>query len=168
MSRFTESTVEDATLSWVNELQYALLHGAEIAPGEPAAERMSLAEAILPERLRAAMGALNRNVAADSLDEVFRRLTLLESPSLIVNNRTLHRLLVNGIAIECRREDGSIGAEIVRVIDFDDPDANDWVAVNQFTVIEGQRNRRPDVVIFVNGLPLGVIELKNAADADAN
>jgi len=167
MSRFTESTVEDATLSWVNELQYALLHGAEIAPGEPAAERMSLAEAILPERLRAAMGALNRNVAADSLDEVFRRLTLLESPSLIVNNRTLHRLLVNGIAIECRREDGSIGAEIVRVIDFDDPDANDWVAVNQFTVIEGQRNRRPDVVIFVNGLPLGVIELKNAADADA-
>ena len=73
-------------------------------------------------------------------------------------------MLVDGIAVECRRKDDSIGAEIVRLIDFDDPEANDWLAVNQFTVIEGQHNRRPDMVVFVNGLPLGVIELKNAAD----
>lgn len=125
--------------------------GPEVAPGEAATERASLGEAILPERLRAALGTLNPTVAAGSLDEVFRKLTLIESPSLIINNRSLHRLLVDGIAVECRREDCSVGAEIVRVIDFDDPDANDWVAVNQFTVIEGQRNRRPDVVIFVNG-----------------
>jgi type I restriction enzyme R subunit len=164
---FTESTVEAATLSWCGELGYSTLAGPEIAPEEPAAERASLGEAILRERLCAALGTLNPKVAADSLDEVFRRLTLIESPSLIVNNRLLHRLLVDGIAIESRREDGSIGAEIVRVVDFDDPDANDWVAVNQFTVIDGQRNRRPDVVIFVNGLPLGVVELKNAADEDA-
>ena len=75
---------------------------------------------------------------------------------------------MDGIAVECRRKDGSIGAEIVRLIDFDDPDANDWLVVNQFTVIEGQHNRRPDVVIFINGLPLGVIELKNAADENAD
>jgi type I restriction enzyme R subunit len=117
--------------------------------------------------LRAALEALNPHVAAESLDEVIRQLTLVESPSLTVNNRSLHRLLVDGIAVECRREDGSIGAEIVRVIDFENPEANDWASVNQFTLIEGQRNRRPDVVIFVNGLPLAVIELKNAADADA-
>jgi type I restriction enzyme R subunit len=166
-SSFTESVVEDAALLWLEDLRYSGLHGPEIAPGEPAAERASLGEAILPERLRAALGRLNPIVAAESLDEVFRKLTLTESPSLIVNNRSLHRLLVDGIAVEGRREDGSIGAEIVRVIDFEDPEANDWVTVNQFTVIEGQRNRRPDVVIFVNGLPLAVIELKNAADKDA-
>jgi len=167
MSTFSESTVEDATLSWLADLDYSERHGPEIAPGEPAVERASLSEAILPERLRSALGTLNPNVAEESLGEVFRKLTLIESRSLIVNNRSLHRLLVDGIVVECRREDGSIGAEIVRVIDFDSPDANDWLAVNQFTVIEGQRNRRPDVVVFVNGLPLGVVELKNAADADA-
>jgi type I restriction enzyme R subunit len=167
MARFTESTVEDAALSWLEELQHGVLHGPELVPGEPLAERASLDETILPERLRAALLTLNPKVAADSLDEVFRKLILTESPSLIVNNRSFHRLLVDGIAVECRREDGSLGAEIIRVIDFDDPDANDWVVVNQFTVIEGQRNRRPDVVIFVNGLPLAVVELKNAADQGA-
>ena len=77
-------------------------------------------------------------------------------------------MLVDGITVECRRKDDSIGAEIVRLMDFDDPEANDWLAVNQFTVIEGQHNRRPDMVLFVNGLPLGVIELKNAADEQAD
>ena len=84
--------------------------------------------------------------------------TVPQHPSLIANNRAFHRMLVDGIAVECRRKDDSIGAEIVRLIDFDDPDSNDWLAVNQFTVIEGQHNRRPDVVVFVNGMPLGVIE----------
>lgn len=167
VASFTESVVEEAALSWCGELGYSTLAGPQIAPEEPAAERASLGEAILPERLREALVRLNRNVATELLDEVFRNLTLAELPSLIVNNRSLHRLLVDGIAVECRRDDGSTGAEIVCVIDFEDPDANDWVAVNQFTVIEGQRNRRPDVVIFVNGLPLAVIELKNAADQDA-
>jgi type I restriction enzyme, R subunit len=165
--RFTENDVEDASLSWLDDLRYSVLPDLEIAPGEPAAERASLGEAILPERLHAALGRLNPNVAATSLDQVFRKLTLTESASLIVNNRSSHRQLVEGMAVECRREDGSTGAEIVRIIDFEDADANDWVAVNQFTVIEGQRNRRPDVVIFINGLPLAVIELKNAADEDA-
>src|SRR2546427_6368977 len=77
-------------------------------------------------------------------------------------------MLVDGIAVECRRKDDSIGAEIVRLMDFDDPEANDWLAVNQFTVIEGQHNRRPDVVVFINGLPLGLLELKNAADENAD
>jgi type I restriction enzyme R subunit len=167
MATFAESTVEDAALSWLDELDYSELHGPEIAPDEPAAERASLGDAVLPERLRAALRRLNPNVPQEALDEVFRKLTLADSPSLIANNCSLHSLLVDGIAVECRRDDDSIGAEIVRVIDFHDPDANDWVAVNQFTVIDGQRNRRPDVVIFVNGLPLAVIELKNAADKDA-
>jgi type I restriction enzyme R subunit len=167
LAKFSETTVEDAALLWLDELRYLGLHGPEIAPEEPAAERANLGEAILPKRLGAALGTLNPDVGAEALDEVFRKLTLTESASLIVNNRSLHRLLVDGIAVECRRDDGSVGAEIVRVIDFDNPEANDWVAVNQFTMIEGQRNRRPDVVIFVNGLPLGVVELKNGADKEA-
>jgi type I restriction enzyme R subunit len=165
--KFTENDVEDATLSWFEELRFSVLPGPQIAPGEPAAERASLTEPILQGRLAIALAALNSGVAAESLDEAFRTITTTESSSLIINNRSLHRLLVDGIAVECRRDDGSTGAEIVRVIDFDDPKANDWLAVNQFTVIEGQRNRRPDIVIFVNGLPLAVVELKNAADKDA-
>ena len=105
---------------------------------------------------------------AEALDEAFRKITIPQHPSLIASNRAFHRLLVDGIAVECRRKDGSIGAEIVRLIDFADADNNDWLVVNQFTVIEGQHNRRPDVVIFINGLPLGVIELKNAADENTD
>jgi len=163
-----ESHVEAAALSWFGELGYALLPGQAIAPGEPAAERASFGEAFLPERLRAALRQLNPKLPVEALDEAFRKITIAQHPALIVNNRAFHRLLVDGIAVECRRQDGSIGAEIVRLIDFADAENNDWLVVNQFTVIEGQINRRPDVVIFINGLPLGVIELKNAADENAD
>jgi type I restriction enzyme R subunit len=163
-SRFTESVVEDAALSWLGELEYSVLHGPEIAPGELAAERAGFGETVLAERLRAALRKLNPTLPAEALEEAFRKVTA----SLIANNRAFHRMLVDGITVECRRKDESIGAEIVRLIDFDDPDANDWLAVNQFTVIEGQHNRRPDTVVFINGLPLGVIELKNAADENAD
>ena len=165
---FSESTVEDAALGWFGDLDYAVLHGPEIAPGEAAAERNSFNEAFLPERLRAALRKLNPKLPAEALEDAFRKITLPQHPSLIANNRAFHRMLVDGIAVESRRKDGSIGAEIVRLIDFADADNNDWLVVNQFTVIEGQHNRRPDVVIFINGLLLGIIELKNAADENAD
>lgn len=163
-ANLVESDVELASLDWLQQLGYATIFGPHIAPTEPSAERTSYGEAVLPERLRAALRKLNTSLPEEALDEAFRKVTVLQHPSLIANNRAFHRMLVDGIAVECRRKDDSIGGEIVRMIDFDDPAANDWLAVNQFTVIEGQHNRRPDVVIFVNGLPLGVIELKNAAD----
>ncbi len=87
--------------------------------------------------------------------------------SLVERNRAVHRMLVKGVAVEYRRQDGSIAGDQARVIDFDNPDNNDWLAVNQFTVAEGQHTRRPDIVLFVNGLPLAVIELKNPADENA-
>jgi type I restriction enzyme R subunit len=167
-SKFTESVVEDAALRWFGELQYSVLHGPEIAPGELAAERAGFSETVLVQRLRSALRKLNPLLPQDALDEAFRKVTVPQHPSLIANNRAFHRMLVDGIAVECRRKDDSIGAEIVRLIDFDNPEANDWLAANQFTVIESQHNRRPDVVVFVNGLPLGVIELKNAADENAD
>ena len=162
-----ESTVEDAALNWFGELGYTLLHGQDIAPGEMAAERTSFGEAFLPSRLIAALRKLNPKLPAEALDDAYRKITIPTGPNLIAQNRAFHRLLVDGIAVECRRKDGSIGAEIVRLVDFADADNNDWLVVNQFTVIESQYNRRPDVVIFINGLPLGVIELKNAADENA-
>jgi len=166
--RFTESVVEDAALAWLEALGYSVLNSLEIAPGELAAERSSYNEVVLRKRLEAALHKLNPTVSADVLEEALRQITLAALPSLVANNHLFHRLLVNGIPVEARREDGSIGAEIVRLIDFDDPQANDWVAVNQFTVLEGQQTRRPDIVLFVNGLPLAVIELKNAADENAD
>jgi type I restriction enzyme, R subunit len=163
-SRFAESVVEDAALGWLGELRYSVLHGPEIAPGEVAAERTSFGVTVLSERLLASLRRLNPTLPVDALDEAFRKVAVPQHPSLIANNRAFHRMLTDGIVVECRRNDDSIGAEIVRLVDFDDAEANDWLAVNQFTVIEGPHNRRPDVVIFVNGLPLGVTELKNAAD----
>src|SRR5258708_23324931 len=168
MQSFTESTVEDAALTWLGELRYSVEHGPEIAPGELTPERASLSEVLLPARFRTALRKLNPTLPAEALQEAFRKVRIPQHPSLIANNRAFHRMLVDGIAVECRRKDGSIGAEIVGLIDFNDAEANDWLAGNQFTVIEGQHNRRPDVVILVNGLPLGVIELKNAADEDAD
>ena len=98
---------------------------------------------------------------------MLRKVRQAETPSLVEENRRLHRYLVEGVPVEVAREDGSTGGDTARLIDFTDVDSNDWLAVNQFTVIEGQNNRRPDVVLFVNGLPLAVIELKNPGDENA-
>src|SRR5207249_3870866 len=131
---FTESVVEDAALAWFEALGYVVLNSLEIAPGELASERSSYNEIVLRKRLEAALHKLNPTVNPEVLEEALRQITLAHLPSLIANNHAFHRLIVNGIAVEARREDGSIGAEVVRLIDFENPKANDWVAVNQFTV----------------------------------
>jgi type I restriction enzyme R subunit len=162
-----EAGVEAAALDILEALGYASLRGGEIAPGEPGAERGSFSEAVLGERFRESLRRLNPDLPAEALEEAVRRVTLPQQPSLLANNRALHRMLVEGVAVECRRLDGSIGTQLVQLVDFHHPDANDWLVVNQFTVIEGQHNRRPDLVVFLNGLPLAVFELKNAADESA-
>jgi len=169
MTAFTESVVEDAALAWLEALGYAIKHGPEIAAGEPAAERSdpSYRDVILEGRLRQALARLNPNLPPEAIEDAFRKLTHLSAPSLLDRNRAAHRMLVDGVAVEYRRADGSIAGDQVRLIDFEEPDNNDWLAVNQFTVAEGHHVRRPDVVLFVNGLPLAVIELKNATDEDA-
>ncbi len=168
MALFTESVVEEAALEWFSALGYALLAGSTIAPGEPAAERASYDRVVLEGRLRAALRKLNPNVPDAALDEAFRKLTLISSPQLIDANHELHSYLVNGVSVEYLREDGTVGYDPVRVLDFDSPDANDWLVVNQLTVTERGSRRRPDVVVYVNGLPLAVVEFKNAADLNAD
>jgi type I restriction enzyme R subunit len=169
MTRFAESVVEEAALAWLEALGYAVLHGPEIAAGEPDAERRDPAyrDVVLERRLRDALARLNPELPPEALEDAFRKLTRVDAPSLIERNRAAHRMLVDGVTVEYRRADGSIAGAQARVIDFDAPENNDWLAVNQFTVSEGQHTRRPDVVLFVNGLALAVIELKNAADENA-
>ena len=167
MSRFTESTVEDAALAWLANAGWRVAHGPDIAPDMPAAERRNYGEVVLAQRLRDALARLNPALPADALEDAFRRLTRPEGADLIQRNRALHRLLVDGVTVEYRDAEGNIRGAQARVIEFDDPANNDWLAVNQFTVAENKHTRRPDVVLFLNGLPLAVLELKNAADEDA-
>jgi type I restriction enzyme R subunit len=170
MSRaFCESVVEEAALSWLEELGYAVLHGPDIAAGEAGAERNdpNYRDVLLERRVRQALVRLNPDLPPEALEDAYRKLTRVDAPSLVERNRAVHRMLVDGITVEYRRRDGSIAGTQARVIDFETPASNDWVAVNQFTVSEGQHTRRPDVVLFVNGLPLAVIELKNPADENA-
>jgi type I restriction enzyme, R subunit len=162
-----ESDVEEAALGWFDSLGYTPVFGPSIAPEEAAAERDDYQETFLERRLRDALSNLNPNIPPDALEQAFRKITRSESPSLIANNRTFHRMLVDGVEVEYQRADGSIAGDRAKLIDFDNIDANDWLVVNQFTVVEGQHNRRPDIVVFVNGLPLAVIELKNATDENA-
>lgn len=165
--QFNESTVEEAALSWFRELGYAALHGPDIAPGEAGAERDGFNQVILAERLSNAVVTLNPEMPSEACEEAFRKVLRPDSPSLVGNNRAFHAMLRDGVEVEYRREDGSIAGDRVRLVDFDQPDENDWLAVNQFTVVEGQHNRRPDIVVFLNGIPVAVIELKNAADENA-
>ncbi|MCE9616446.1 MAG: type I restriction endonuclease subunit R [Lentisphaerae bacterium] len=162
-----ESIVEDAALEWFGELGYAVGHGPHLAPGEPAAERDAFGEVVLVGRLRAAIRRLNPAIPEEAREEALRKVLRVGTPSLTQTNRAFHRMLRDGVPVEYPRPDGSIAGDHVRLLDVGDVRANDWLAVNQFTVIEGQHNRRPDIVVFLNGLPLGLIELKNAADEDA-
>ncbi|MEQ1593341.1 MAG: type I restriction endonuclease, partial [Thiobacillaceae bacterium] len=162
-----ESTVEDAALEWFGELGYAIGHGPHLAPGEPAAERNSFGDVVLVGRLREAIRRLNPAIPDEAQEDAVRRVLRVGTPSLTQTNRAFHRMLRDGVAVEYPRMDGSIAGDHVRLFDFENAGANDWLAVNQFTVIEGQHTRRPDIVVFLNGLPLGLIELKNAADEDA-
>ncbi len=167
MTAFSESVVEEAALAWLESAGWQVRNGAAIAPVEPAAERDDYGQVVLARRVRAALARINRTLPAEALDDALRKLTHPEGADLIVRNRSLHRLLVDGVTVEYRDAGGNIRGAQARVIDFDDPANNDWLAVNQFSVIENKHSRRPDVVLFVNGLPLAVIELKNAADESA-
>jgi type I restriction enzyme R subunit len=162
-----EALIEQATMAWLAELGFATIPGPDIGPDAARPERGSYGDVILLGRLRAAIARLNPALDADARAAVLAKVSQAETPFLIEENRRLHRFLLEGVPIEVRRADGSIGGEQARLLDFDDPDANDWLAANQITVIENKANRRADVVVYVNGLPLGVLELKKPGDQNA-
>ena len=162
-----EDTVEMAAIEWFKELGYAYAAGPGLAPGESASERASFGSVVLEGRLRSALARINAKMPAEAREEAFQKVLRHGTPSLMQTNRAFHEVLRDGVLVEYKRADGSIAGERVGLIDFDRPEKNDWLVVNQFTVVEGQHNRRPDIVLFVNGLPLAVFELKNPTDEDA-
>ena len=166
MTVFTESVVEDAALDWLRGLEYNVFAGPDMPPG-PHVLRESYSDVIFASTVRGALGRINPDLPDEALDDAFRKLTRPEGSTLEARNRAFHRMLVDGVTVEYRTAESAIRGAQAQVIDFDDPDRNDWLAVNQFTVTENKHERRPDVVLFINGLPLALIELKNPADEDA-
>jgi len=142
MTQFNESVIEQATLAWLESVGWRVRNGTEIAPGESAAERDDYGQVVLAKRVRDALARLNSALPAEALDHAFRKLIRPEGADLIVRNRALHRLLVDGVTVEYRDAEGSIRGAQARVIDFDDPAGDDWLAVNQFSVVEGAPERR--------------------------
>jgi len=163
MTILNETDVEHATLDWLARLGYTRAYGPDLAPGERGAERKSFAQVYLDGRLRDAARRINPEVDGELVDEAIKRLERAESQSLVDENARVHKLLTEGVPVEYRADDGSVRTTSVWLLDFDNPTNNDWLAVNQYTITEGGKNRRPDVMVFVNGLPLGLIELKNLA-----
>ncbi len=161
MTTLTEAGIEQTALSWLESV------GWRVSPNSANDERMNHTQTVLEKRLKSALLNLNPHLSDDALDDAFRRLTSPEGATLETCNRAFHRMLVDGVTVEYRDRDGSIRGAQVGVVDFDRPDNNDWLAVSQFTVTENRNRRRADIVLFLNGLPLGVIELKNATDANA-
>ena len=168
MITLTEAEVEQAALAWLDGLGWRTAHGPDIAPDTPHAERSDYGDVILAQRLHDALARLNPDLPTDALDDAFRKLTHPPGTTLEARNRAFHRMAVDSVTVEYHDDaGGAIRGAQARVIDFGDPANNDWLAVSQFTVLENRRERRPDVVLFVNGLPLAVIELKNPADENA-
>ncbi len=155
----TEAEVEAVLLDQLGALGYACLNDAVSGPDGSSPEREAYSDTILPGRLRAAIARLNPQIPEEAREDALRKVLAVERPSLIEENRRLHRAMVQGVPVEYRATDGTIRGDAVRLIDPEDQQ-NDWLAIAQFTVIENGNNRRPDVVVFLNGLPVGVIEVK--------
>ena len=162
-----EALIEQAALAWLAELGFATVSGIDIGPDGSRPERATYGDVVLAGRLRAAIARLNPALDGEARAAVLAKVLQAGTPFLVEENRRLHRYLLEGVPIEVRRADGSIGGEQARLIDFDNEKANDWLAANQITVIENKANRRADVVVYVNGLPLGVLELKKPGDQNA-
>jgi type I restriction enzyme R subunit len=166
-SKFQESVVEQATLAWFELLGYEVAEGSNFTSDEVDSERQTYADVILSNRLRSALIQINRQIPADAIDEAIKTITRSESQNLFENNRRFHRLLTDSVPVAYQEGDRTVHDQ-AWMIDWHNPDNNDWLVVNQFTIIENRKNRRPDVIVFINGLPLAVIELKNAASETAD
>lgn len=166
MSGFYEDIVEHAGIETLKALGWLHLHGSVIAPDGASPQRPSYSEAVLLKRLEAWVAQINPSVPEEARAEALRQVLTSQSPDTVEENRRIHTLITEGVTLEYRANDRIVGDK-VWLIDFENPDANDWLVVNQFTLIEGRKNRRPDLVLFVNGLPLAVLELKNPGDENA-
>ena len=166
MVKLTENAIEDFAITVLEGLGYSYLYAPTIAPDGDNPERASFGDVVLEGRLREALHRINPYIPSDLREQALRDVLRINAPELIANNETFHRLLTEGMNVTIN-EDGRERGDFVWLIDFDNPENNDFVVANQFTIIEDHVQKRPDIILFVNGLPLGLIELKNAADENA-
>jgi type I restriction enzyme R subunit len=166
MTRITEHSIESFAIELLDKLGYEYIYAPNIAPDGETPERETYEQVLLIERLQNAVKRINKSIPADAQAEAIKEIQRIASPELLANNEAFHRLLTEGISVS-KRVDGDDRGDRVWLIDFKNPYNNDFVVANQFTVVENNNNKRPDVILFVNGIPLVVIELKNAADENA-
>lgn len=167
MNSFTESEIEQVTLELLrDENGYTILFGPDLTEG--ASPERTYNEVILKVRLRAAIDRLNPHIPAEARDEAFKKVLRTQALTVINNNEAFHRTLTEGVDVKFNAGEGKSRTDKVWLVDFAHPDNNEFLAVNQFTVVENNTNKRPDIVLFINGLPLVIIELKNAADENAD
>ncbi|MEJ8553909.1 type I restriction endonuclease subunit R [Tepidibacter sp. Z1-5] len=162
LENFTEDRLEEAAIEILEEMEYEYLFGPDIGPEGECPERKDYKEVILEQRVKDALFKLNRDLPEEALEEAYRKIITFNSPVLEENNRSFHKLLVEGIEVSFK-ENGEIRTKKAHIVDFDKTERNDFLVVNQFTIIE-KEERRPDLVIFINGIPLVVVELKSATD----
>lgn len=165
MNSISENEIEGIALGYLQKLGYSYLLGTVISPDGEHPERQ-YNEVVLITRLRDAIDKLNPTITQDAKEDALKKVLRTDSPNALINNETFHKYLTEGVDVEVRTADG-IRGEKVYIVDFNQTDNNEFLAVNQFTIIEGNQNKRPDIILFINGLPLVVIELKNAVDENA-
>ena len=166
MTKLTENDIELWAIEELETLGWKYLHGVTIAPDGESPERNSFSDIVLEQRLRSAIQRLNTSIPLEAQEEALKKVVRLHSPEIMVNNQKFHQYLTDGVPVEFRK-DGQQRGDRVQLIDFKNPIKNDLLVVNQFTIIENNQNKRPDLLLFVNGLPLVILELKNAVDENA-
>ena len=166
MPTLTESKIEEFAIGLFEQLGYRYLYGPDIAPDGTNPRRVSFEEVVMVESLRHAVYRINHTLPQEVCNEAINQVLRIASPDLLSNNETFHRMLTEGVSVSVHKE-GAERGELVWLVDFDNPLNNDFTVINQYTIVENNHNKRPDILLFVNGLPLVIIELKNAVDENA-
>lgn len=165
---YAESALEEVLLHWLGELGWDYIPGPILAPDGEAPERQSWDDTLLQRRLRAALAKLNPELPSETIDDAYRRVTTLPGSTVETINQAFHRYVTDGVPVEYVSEsEGRVVGDRARLFDLENVDNNDWLAVNQLTIVENRNTRRPDVVLYVNGLPLVSVELKKFGDENA-
>ena len=163
----TEDQLEQETLGWLTEVGYSTLYGPDIACDGDAPERSDYRQGVLVERLRSAVARLNPAIPAAAREDAIQQVLELGTPVLLSANRRFHQLLVGGVPVQYQQANETRG-DFVQLVNWAEPSRNEWLAINQFSIKGAHHTRRPDVILFVNGLPLVLLELKNPADEAAD
>ena len=166
MTKLTESNIEEFAVELFEQLGYKYFYGPDIAPDGEMMLRESLEEVVLKDALRSAVYRINGELPKEVCDEAVNQVLRIASPDVLANNEAFHRMMIEGVVVSVH-SDGAERGELVWLVDFENVENNDFAVINQYTIVENGKNKRPDVILFVNGLPLVVIELKNAADENA-